>query len=72
MSYVDGFVLPAPKANLPAYRRMAKKADGGLFLDRARSAISALRVEATRTRPPLIGAGHGSFSPPVQAPRLTQ
>lgn len=26
MSYVDGFVLPVPTANLAAYRRMAKKA----------------------------------------------
>jgi uncharacterized protein YbaA (DUF1428 family) len=26
MAYVDGFVLPIPKKNLPAYRRMAKKA----------------------------------------------
>jgi uncharacterized protein YbaA (DUF1428 family) len=26
MPYVDGFVLPVPKENLPAYRRMAKKA----------------------------------------------
>jgi uncharacterized protein YbaA (DUF1428 family) len=26
MSYVDGFVLPIPKKNLPAYRRMAQKA----------------------------------------------
>jgi uncharacterized protein YbaA (DUF1428 family) len=26
MSYVDGLVLPVPKQNLPAYRRMAKKA----------------------------------------------
>ncbi|MEP6658093.1 MAG: DUF1428 domain-containing protein [Betaproteobacteria bacterium] len=26
MSYVDGFVLPVPKKNLPAYRRMAAKA----------------------------------------------
>ena len=26
MSYVDGFVLPVPKKNLPAYRRMANKA----------------------------------------------
>ncbi len=26
MSYVDGFVLPVPKKNLPAYRRMARKA----------------------------------------------
>ena len=25
-SYVDGFVLPVPKRNLPAYRRMARKA----------------------------------------------
>ena len=26
MKYVDGFVLPVPKKNLPAYRRMAAKA----------------------------------------------
>ena len=26
MSYVDGFVLPVPKKNLPAYRRMSQKA----------------------------------------------
>jgi uncharacterized protein YbaA (DUF1428 family) len=25
MSYVDGFVVPVPKKNLAAYRRMAKK-----------------------------------------------
>ena len=26
MAYVDGFVLPVPKKNLPAYRRMAQQA----------------------------------------------
>ena len=26
MSYVDGFVVPVPVKNLPAYRRMARKA----------------------------------------------
>ena len=26
MSYIDGFVVPVPRKNLPAYRRMAKKA----------------------------------------------
>lgn len=26
MSYVDGFVLPVPKKNIPAYRRLAQKA----------------------------------------------
>ncbi len=26
MSYVDGFVLPVPKKNLDAYRRLARKA----------------------------------------------
>ncbi|MGH9808458.1 MAG: DUF1428 domain-containing protein, partial [Terriglobia bacterium] len=26
MSYVDGFVLPIPKKQLPAYRRMARRA----------------------------------------------
>lgn len=25
MNYVDGFVIPIPKKNLPAYRRMAQK-----------------------------------------------
>jgi uncharacterized protein YbaA (DUF1428 family) len=25
MPYVDGFVIPIPKRNLPAYRRMARK-----------------------------------------------
>jgi uncharacterized protein YbaA (DUF1428 family) len=26
MSYVDGFVVPVPRKNLAAYRRMARKA----------------------------------------------
>lgn len=26
MKYVDGFIVPVPKKNLPAYRRMAQKA----------------------------------------------
>src|SRR3990167_7552205 len=26
MKYVDGFVIPMPKKNIPTYRRMAKKA----------------------------------------------
>ena len=26
MNYVDGFLVPVPKKNLPAYRRMARKA----------------------------------------------
>jgi len=26
MQYVDGFVIPVPKKNLPAYRRIAQKA----------------------------------------------
>lgn len=25
MSYIDGFVVPVPKKNLPAYRRLARK-----------------------------------------------
>jgi uncharacterized protein YbaA (DUF1428 family) len=25
MSYVDGFIVPVPRKNLPAYRRMARK-----------------------------------------------
>ncbi|MBM4169734.1 MAG: DUF1428 domain-containing protein [Ignavibacteria bacterium] len=27
MTYVDGFVLPVPKKNLKAYRRMARQAE---------------------------------------------
>jgi Uncharacterized conserved protein len=30
MRYVDGFVLPVPKKNIPAYRRLAQKA-GKIF-----------------------------------------
>lgn len=26
MRYVDGFVIPIPKKNIPAYRRIARKA----------------------------------------------
>ena len=26
MAYIDGFLIPVPKKNLPAYRRMARKA----------------------------------------------
>lgn len=32
MKYVDGYVLPVPKKNLAAYRRMAQKA-GKVWLD---------------------------------------
>ncbi len=32
MAYVDGFVLPVPKKNLAAYRRIAKKA-GKVWLE---------------------------------------
>ena len=32
MRYVDGFVLPVPKKNLPAYVRMSKKA-GKIWLE---------------------------------------
>src|SRR6185295_16274526 len=32
MSYVDGYVLPVPKKNLPAYRRIAQKC-GKLWRD---------------------------------------
>lgn len=32
MSYVDGFVLPLPKKNLAAYRRIAKKA-GAIWME---------------------------------------
>lgn len=31
MNYVDGFVVPVPKKNLAAYRRMARKA-GKIFM----------------------------------------
>ncbi len=32
MNYVDGFVLPLPKKNLAAYRRLAKKA-GAVWME---------------------------------------
>jgi uncharacterized protein YbaA (DUF1428 family) len=32
MRYVDGFVLPVPKKNLPAYRKIARKA-GKIFVE---------------------------------------
>ena len=32
MSYVDGFVLPVPKANIAAYRKVARKA-GKVWLE---------------------------------------
>lgn len=32
MKYVDGFVIPMPKKNLPAYKRMASKA-GKVWLE---------------------------------------
>ena len=32
MRYVDGYILPLPKKNLPAYRRMAQKA-GNVWRD---------------------------------------
>ncbi len=32
MSYVDGFVLPIPKKNVAAYRRLARQA-GKVWLD---------------------------------------
>lgn len=32
MKYVDGFVIPLPKKNLPTYRRMAQKA-GRIWLE---------------------------------------
>ena len=33
MSYVDGFVVPMPKKNLAAYRRMSQKAGKACKLD---------------------------------------
>ena len=32
MPYIDGFLIPIPKKNLPAYRRMARKA-GKVWMD---------------------------------------
>jgi uncharacterized protein YbaA (DUF1428 family) len=39
--YVDGFVLPVPKRNLDAYRRMARKA-GKIWREHARSSTRSV------------------------------
>ena len=39
MQYVDGFVLPVPKKNLAAYRRMSKQA-GKICASMARLSIA--------------------------------
>ena len=43
MNYVDGFVVPVPKKNLGAYRRMARKA--------ARSGASTARWSTSSASP---------------------
>ena len=54
MSYVDGFVLPVPKKNLPAYRRMAAKAGkiwrehGAIAKPGLLVSLRAVRIHAAR------------------------
>ena len=63
MKYVDGFVLPVPKKNLEAYRRMARKA-GKIWrehgaLDYKESIGEDLRVKGLTPFPRAIGSKRG-------------
>jgi uncharacterized protein YbaA (DUF1428 family) len=60
MSYVDGFVMPMPKKNVEAYRRMAKKA-GAIWrelgaLDYVECVGDDLKVKGMASFPKGIGA----------------
>jgi len=59
MSYVDGFVLPVPKKNLAAYRRMARKA-GKLW--RGHGAVEYVECIADDVKP----GRHTSFPQSVK------
>lgn len=56
MKYVDAFVLPVPKKNLPAYRRMARQAGkiwreyGALDYKESASATTSRARWACRSR----------------------
>ena len=63
MKYVDGFVLPLPAENLPAYRRMSRLA-GAIWrehgaLQYLECAGDDLYIEGTLPFPTLTGAGDG-------------
>jgi uncharacterized protein YbaA (DUF1428 family) len=44
MAYVDGFVLPAPKKNVQAYRRMASKSRNDFRIGIASMASAAVAI----------------------------
>ena len=51
-NYVDGFIVPVPKANVEAYRRMARKA-GKIWRSTARwTTRNASRTTCSRARSP--------------------
>lgn len=47
MQYVDGYVLPIPKKNLAAYRRMAQKA-GRMWREHAPSSSGSAPATTSR------------------------
>lgn len=59
MEYVDGFVVPVPKKNLPAYRRMATKA-GKIW--REHGALEVIECVADDVKP----GKHTSFPQSVK------
>ena len=59
MSYVDGFVLPVPKKNVPAYRRMAQRA-GKVWRDHG--ALEYIECVADEVKP----GKHTSFPQSVK------
>jgi uncharacterized protein YbaA (DUF1428 family) len=59
MTYVDGFVVPVPRKNLPAYRRMAQKA-GNIW--REHGALEYIETVANDVKP----GKHTSFPQSVK------
>jgi uncharacterized protein YbaA (DUF1428 family) len=59
MTYVDGFVVPVPRKNLPAYRRMAQKA-GKIW--REHGALEYIETVANDVKP----GKHTSFPQSVK------
>jgi len=63
MRYVDGFVLPIPRKNLQAYRRMARKA-GKVWrehgaLEYRECVGDDLNIKGVKTFPRLVKPKHG-------------
>lgn len=50
MAYVDGFVIPVPKKNIAAYKKIAKKA-GKIWMDHG--AINYVETALEDSKPPM-------------------